>query len=60
MATMCKTKEDVAKGILNDARAFKKSIHRGCDYQDYERFKQQLLMNDCYGYEKQLADILGV
>jgi hypothetical protein len=48
--------------ILQDAKKFKQNCKgkRSCDYHDYERFKQELLLNDCYGYEKQLADILGV
>jgi hypothetical protein len=56
------TSHCIAMSILQDAKKFKQNCKgkRSCDYHDYERFKQELLLNDCYGYEKQLADILGV
>lgn len=50
----------VARCILKSAEAYKATLNRRCDYFDYERFKSELLANDCYGYEKQLADILEV
>lgn len=52
--------DTIAMSILQEAKKFKDSLHRCCDYQDYETFKQKLHLYNCYGYEKQLADILGV
>ena len=48
--------------ILATAKLFRKDIkgHRKADFHDYERFKQTLHENGHYGYEKELADILGV
>ena len=44
-----------AEEILNDARE-----HGKPNYQDYERYKKWLHANNHYGYEHELACILGI
>lgn len=49
--------DKVANDILDEARQFMKN-NRKASWADYNYFKQKLLNADCYGYEKELADIL--
>ena len=48
--------------ILASVKLFMQAIkgYRKANFHDYERFKQLLHENGHYGYEKELADILGV
>lgn len=46
-----------AEKILDEARAFMAG-RRSATWADYEHFKQELICAECYGYERELADIL--
>lgn len=55
--------EEEALEILEEAKAFYSyTVTTGgrCNYYDYEQFKSRLLDAGCYGYERQLADILHI
>lgn len=54
---------DTAKRILDDAQKLydsRKAKGKKCNYYDYNYFKMQLIDAGCFGYEKDLADILHV
>lgn len=48
-----------ADKILEDAKRFM-SNKKSASWQDYNRFKQRLIEAGCYGYERELADILNI
>lgn len=47
-----------AQRIINEAKALRNQ--RVCDYHDYVMFKAKLYNIGAYGYERALADALGV
>ena len=51
------TEAKSAEYILNEAKRFMKNRRRAT-WHDYNRFKLKLINAGCYGYEKDLADIL--
>lgn len=55
-----KSRDEKAQEILNVAKMYKQISNRNMCYADYEKFKQQLHFESLFGYEKELADILGV
>ena len=57
---MAENIEQKAKEIIAQARAYRESSSRRMNYTDYEVYKKKLLMNGCYGYERELADALNV
>lgn len=52
-------KDPQAICILEEAETFMQTAGRA-SWQDYSYFKQRLINAGCYGYEKQLADILNL
>lgn len=52
--------QDIAESIIADARSHKIASSRKMTYRDYEYFKSQLHSYSLYGYERQLADALGI
>jgi len=53
----------IADEILARAQKYKEQLkrqHRKATWQDYERFKHELINNGVYGKEQILANILGI
>lgn len=57
---MAENIEQKAKEIIAQARAYREGSSRRMNYTDYEVYKKKLLINGCYGYERELADALNV
>lgn len=49
-----------AQQIIKEATEFRKNCHRKVTYQDYERYKQQLIAEGLFGHEAELADALRI
>lgn len=49
-----------AEQILNEAKSYVKINSSVNDYYNYNYFKNQLIDNGHYGYERELADIFNI
>ena len=55
-----RTPDDVANSIIQSAKSHRIASSRKMTYNDYEYYKSQLHSYSLYGYERQLADALGI
>ena len=49
--------DNTAIRILNDAKKLMKTV-KHASWQDYTNFKNRLIDSGCYGYERELCNIL--
>lgn len=52
--------DKLAQNIIDEAKRYKQSCRGRVSYHTYEQFKARLYELGCYGYERDLADALGV